>query len=160
MRIFLLKEITMIITKFYIKNFNPELLREQLDNFLPGKVSSLLWAGFDLINHRYQPIVSTKVIATTIISGVLTNITAEPGEVQFTVPEDFTISEEATLDTILTNHNSTQVTQEQQRQIQDLNELQQIRDLYDLPSLTANQLTTLVKLLARRILREHRQEAI
>lgn len=151
----------MVLIKFYIKEFNPELLRQQLDTVLTGRIGSVVWAGFDLVNRKYQPTGSTRVISTTIDPlGNVVEVTADPGELHFTVPEDFSPGEETILDTSLTNHNANNLTQEQQRIQQDMADMNAIRNLYDQPSLTNTELTQLVRLLSRHALREYRREAI
>ena len=151
----------MILTRFYIKEFNVQLLHQQLNSVLPDRIQSVAWPGFDFVGYKYIPIGATRVVATvTDALGNTIETTAEPGEVHFTVPEDFSVGEETTLDTALTNHDATQFTQEQQRRQQDAADMNMIRNLYDQPSLSAAELTQLVRLLARRALREYRSEAI
>lgn len=152
----------MIIVLTFVKDFNADLLREQLEAQLPGRVSSILWAGFDWNGIRkYVPIGAPRIIATTSGPGGTITDTAQPGELRFTVPDDFSPAEETTLSNLLTAHDATQFTAEQTRRLVDLSNLNQIRVLFDIgPLILQPDLVQLVRLLARHVLREARKEAL
>lgn len=96
--------------KTHVKNFNGDLLSEQVSDGLPE--ARLLWAGFTMTSNRrtlYEPNAGTKVIASnTQPDGSVVETTAEPGEMKWSFAGDLTAPQEAMLDSILTAHDATQ----------------------------------------------------
>lgn len=100
-----------------VKDFNGELLHEQVLGILPE--ARILWAGFRLNDHQfslYGPNAGTKVISSqSQPDGSTVEITAEPGEMKWRFPHDLTPDQEASFDSILNAHDSTQKSIGQQR---------------------------------------------
>lgn len=153
----------MLVTQTHVKDFNAALLREELDSALPGRVGGITWLGFAWNGVRlYVPIAAPRVVSRTQLpDGTVVEVTAQPGELAVTVPDNFSGPELTTLTTVLTAHDATQRTAEQQRRLLDLVQMSQLFDLLQLPSpWAAADLEQAVRLCARLLLRELRTEAI
>ncbi len=110
------------LIKVRVKDFNGALLQQQLKagSIPPG---GLLWAGF----HRqedniYEPFVEVETIGrrTNPDGGDDILDIAEPGELRFRFEPDLTPAQETLLNSILTNHDSTQFSEGQRNQATDL----------------------------------------
>lgn len=118
-----------IITKTAVKNFNGDLLSEQVAALLTVAVFSgqVKWAGFHRLTDRvYEPNAGVQEIGRHSANGQTTIDTAQPGELRFTCSRDLTSQEDTDLDAILTAHNSANLTAEQTRQDQDEADLESL----------------------------------
>ena len=122
-----------VYIKTHVKNFNGELLAEQVKPGLPQ--ARLLWAGFQLTNNRrslYVPNAGTKVISSsTQPDGSTVEITAEPGEMKWSFAGDLTAPQEAALDAILVAHDSNDKSAGQIRSQQNNDASRAFRDIFN-----------------------------
>jgi hypothetical protein len=117
-----------IVIKISVKDFNPDRLREQLAAAGAGAIlDSLGWAGFDRVSdRRYTPKPARTLIGVSVSNGQRIEDFADPGELRFTFSRDLTPGENDQLDTLLANHDHTQLSAEQVRQDQDEADLDSI----------------------------------
>lgn len=103
----------MDIIKFYVKDFNPDRLHEEL--IVAGiEPTGMRWSGFDHINSRLmEPFTATRVISTATGQP---DVTADPGEFLFRYSSD----PGSSLDTVLTAHLATNLSTNQQNEDSDL----------------------------------------
>ena len=147
-----------ILVKIVEKDFNSELLRQELE---AAGFPAPKYKGFAGIGRtgRYTPNAATKVIARrTVQGGPDFEDSADPGELRFTLDAPLTASQETNLDGILAAHDSTQHTEEQARGDTDQTDYQQLlSDFNNFDSMSLPEkdvvLKRLVRLLVRRELR-------
>jgi len=142
-----------------LKDFNRDrLIAELVVSALPFE--SLDLAGF----HRQGQFIGTpnagpKVIAEDKVAN--TQDIAQPGEIRFVFTTALTGAQGTALDTLLTDHDSTNRTQEQTRIEQDTADLDQLEALYpSFDTFDNTQFRSYTKLLARVVIREARKAAI
>lgn len=101
----------MRIVRTSVKSFNPTLLSDQIaGNSLTSGITSIAYQGFTRISSRQvDPKGSREEYGSTIVNGVRTPLLADPGEIHFEGPSD----PGAALDTVITNHLSTDRTGDQ-----------------------------------------------
>ena len=147
------------IKKTILKNINPEKLNEEL-RAAGVNPSRLVWAGFERVDSAIRKPTATSCVierrqdVTTNGQEVIT--TAEPGELHF----EYTGSiNEATLDSVLTSHDSSVKTVEQVRLEKDETEIDQMVALakdFDAQVTTFADAKVLLKRLTRIVVRLHR----
>jgi hypothetical protein len=108
-----------ITVRVSVKDFNADKLQEELTS-LP--IQGITWAGFIRSGERlHTPFPEdSRVIGTSSRDG---DDVALRGELRFFSPSSLTATQNTSLDSVLTTHNSATPTSEQTRQDQDIAEL-------------------------------------
>jgi len=141
-----------------VKDFNKRLLNKELnDSALPFQRKDMV--GFVNKNEfEMEPAPGTRTILEDKVAN--TTDTAEPGEIRFVFTTALTGPQGTTLDTLLTDHDSTDRTVKQtrrQRDIDHLDELETEWTTYD--SMTNAQKFVFLKKIARRVIRQGKPDA-
>lgn len=111
-----------VYVKFAAGDINPERLQEEMDVASFGP-SGLLYAGYEADpadSRKMKRFLVPRVIATSTVGGVTTEVIGEPGELHFKPDIDYTVAEEAALDTLLAAHDSALLSTEQTRDEKDM----------------------------------------
>jgi len=110
------------------KNLNFPKLMEEL-NVIPFTEFGLLMAGFHKLNVAvFEPNAGTQVISSSTVGGVVTENTAEPGELRFRTDDVIDGATDTAIDAVLTAHDFTIKTAEQDRQDTDSAQVIQLKD--------------------------------
>lgn len=145
-------------TRTVQKDFNRRLLRRELtQSALPFEELDL--AGF-VPKNRFEatPAPAPRVIVDDKVAN--TQDIAAIGELRFVFTTALTGPEGTTLDTLLTNHVSTDRTQRQTRKQRDLDQLTELEaDWPTWDAMTNGQRFAFLKKLARFVIRQARQSA-
>ena len=138
--------------KFCVKTINIELLTEQIGNVVSGPIS-VRFLGFTLnLTNRYwrDPFASGRIVNP----GTQNERWVEPGELELISSEELTIQELTNIDTVLTNHLYTDLTEEQEAKVQDNTDKQQLVYAYqNWATLNTTEQRQAIKLLLRLLLR-------
>jgi hypothetical protein len=150
------------LLKIFVKNFNPDRLREEMPAGTAGVLTGLGWAGFDRSSSRlYVPKSERSIIGRSFSNGATVVDFADPGELRFSTSRDLTVLEDAALDVVLTAHVATNLSAEQVREDQDETDFQQMRTRLDgWATLTAAQKDEVLRRLVRLVLRMARGEEV
>ncbi len=149
-------------TRIFLKNFNGDLLKEQLAGSVLPFAGVVNFYGFERISLFVgAPRTEIYRISYREIDGVVTEDFAAPGELRMEFSFVLTAAEDTGLDTLLTAHDATQRTAEQTRRLQDETDLDTlILQHPNVDGMNNVQLRNYVQLLARVTLRELRNPPI
>jgi hypothetical protein len=120
----------MRLTKIHVKNFNPVLLREELQaGGILNQLTSVNWVGFHHLTddrHRVEPNATRQEYARTTAGGVVTIHEADPGEIHF----EATADPGQPLDDVLTSHDATGISQTEAEENTRGARIQEMRAMY------------------------------
>lgn len=146
-----------MIVKTVLKNFNRDLLIEEITAALP--LVSLQLSGFERISEFIgAPATEPKlVLRRRNPDGTYFEDFAQPGELRFDFSPDLTPAEDTILDGILSDHDSTGLTAEQTRRNQDTSDLDSLELNYpNYDAFNNTQRNNFLKTLARVVIRDAR----
>ena len=136
-----------------LKNFNPDLLEEELAASALPFVSVFLAGFVQQGRFALKPSPNPRQISRDRVSGTVD--LADPGELRFEFTVALTFPEGVVLDGLLRAHDSTQRTAEQLRQNEDVTDLAAlIADLPNVSTMNLVELRDYVFKLARVVIRD------
>lgn len=144
------------VIKFMNKDLNLGRLQEELEA-VGFSESGLLLAGFENTGkEQYKPNAARKVIATQTRGDDVTEDSADPGELRFTLERELSVPQDDALNRVLVAHDATVLSKSQMNQDTDSIQVETLISNYEnWATLTPSQLAENTKILTRMVARLH-----